>query len=149
MEKRYLQLIRRWWWVLVIAPLITGGIAYFIFKDKPPIYQAETRLLIGPGIDTPDPDLNALRAGGQLMQTYAELSSTGPFLQEIIDELDLQVTPLQLSKRIEVRSSAETQIMRITVQHEDPRLAVSIANVAAETLVGMSPTGSGSPTALL
>jgi succinoglycan biosynthesis transport protein ExoP len=148
-EKRYLQLIRRWWWVLVIAPLITGGIAYFIFKDKPPIYQAETRLLIGPGIDTPDPDLNALRAGGQLMQTYAELSSTGPFLQEIIDELDLQVTPLQLSKRIEVRSSAETQIMRITVQHEDPRLAVSIANVAAETLVGMSPTGSGSPTALL
>jgi capsular polysaccharide biosynthesis protein/Mrp family chromosome partitioning ATPase len=149
LTQRYLDLLWRWSWIFILATLVAGGTAYLVVKDKPPIYEAETRLLIGPGIDAPNPDLNALRAGGQLMQTYAELSSTGPFLQKIIDELSLEYTTDELGGMISAKTNQETQILRIIVQNEDPKRAIAIANLAAELLVRMSPSGSESPTALL
>jgi len=140
-EQRYLSMIRRWFWLLVLAALASGLTTYLLVKDQPIIYEAKVRLIIGPGIDTPDPDLNALRAGGQLMQTYAELSMTGPFLQSIIDTLNLSMTPLMLSEIMEVTTNQETQILSIAVRHQNPERALAIANLAADTLVQMSPSG--------
>jgi succinoglycan biosynthesis transport protein ExoP len=149
METRYFIIIRRWLWLLVLASLTAGAAAYFLLKDAPPSYEAKARLLVGPGIDSPDPDMNALRAGGQLMQTYAELADTGPFLQTIIEELNLNTTPELLSKRIEVKTNQETQILTISAQHNRPNQSIAIANATAEQLVRLSPSGSDSPTALL
>lgn len=149
MDQRYLNIIRRWLWLFILATFVAGTTTYWFVKDQSILYEAKVRMVIGPGVDTPDPDLNALRAGGQLMQTYAELLMTSPFLQAIIDELDLKVTPLMLSEAIQVTTNQETQILSIAVREVDPLRAIAIANLAADRLVEISPSGSNSSSTML
>lgn len=149
MEQRYLILLRRWFWLLALSAIFAGATTYLILKDQPTIYEAQTRLIIGPGIDTPDPDVNALRAGGQLMQTYAEISMTSPFLQSIITELELDTTPLAIRENIEISTNQETQILSFNVSHSNPERAIAIANRAADKLVELSPSGPDSSSSLL
>lgn len=149
MEQHLIITIRRWLWLLVLSAIIAGTTTFLILKDQPIVYEAQTRLIIGPGIDTPDPDVNALRAGGQLMQTYAEISTTSPFLQSIINELELNSTPLAMKKIIEVSTSQDTQILSLTVRHSNPERAIAIANRGAEKLVELSPSNLDSSSSLL
>lgn len=149
MEQRYLSIIRRWLWLFILATVLAGLLTYLVSERQPLSYTARARLLVGPGIDSPDPNLNALRAGAQLMQTYAELPTTGPFLQTIIDERDLNLTIEELRERITVSANQETQILSIRVQDNDPAQAVAITNALAETLVRLSPSGANNPAAQL
>lgn len=149
MEQRYLDTIRRWLWLLILTTLVAGMATFWFVKDQSLLYESKVRLIIGPGIDTPDPDMNALRAGGQLMQTYAELSMTGPFLQSIIDEFNLGVSPLLLRESIEVTTNQETQILSIAVRRQDPAQSIAIANFAADKLVELSPSSPDSSSSLL
>lgn len=149
MEQKYLTTLLRWSWILVAATIIAATTAYITAKDQQTIYTARSRLLVGPGIDSPQPDLNTLRAGGQLMQTYAELPTTAPFLQTVIDELGLDVTPDELIEIIQIRASEVTQILRVEVTHGNPDLAISVANSIAENLVRVSPSSPNSSSSQL
>ena len=149
MEKRYLYMLKSWLWLLVLSALVTGFVGYLMVKDRPPAYQAKAKLLVGPGIDAPNPDLGALRTGGQLMQTYAELVETTPFLQAVIDKLELNISASELGRMIDVRTNQDTQILIITVTHNEPVTAIAIANAAAEEMVARSPSADDSPTSIL
>jgi capsular exopolysaccharide synthesis family protein len=121
--------------------------AYWLVSQQPVVYSASARLLVGPGIDSPNPDIAALRTGGQLMQTYAELTQTTPFLQSIIDELRINLSPKDLSAMMDVKTNQETQILSINVTSGNASQAVAIANTAAKALVNQSPSGEGSQSA--
>jgi Mrp family chromosome partitioning ATPase len=150
MDKRHIALIiRQWWWLVVLTALAAGIITYVVSVRQPAVYRASVRLIVGPGIDSPSPDLNDLRAGAQLMQTYAELPQTGPFLQAIIDELDLSVQPEILAESMNITSNSETQILTVDVNASNPTDAVRIANAVAANLVRISPSGGSSQAGLL
>jgi len=149
LEQTFSKIIRRWLWFLVLAAMVAGTVAYVFSMNSINFYEAKVRLLVGPGINSPNPDVTALRAGGQLMQTYAELAVTGPFLQSLIDELNLGISPEELGRKIEVKSNQETQILNIRVLDPDANRAIEIANAAAQALVRLSPSGQeGSATQL-
>jgi len=149
LEQTFSKIIRRWLWFLVLAAIVAGAVAYVFSMNSINFYEAKVRLLVGPGINSPNPDVTALRAGGQLMQTYAELAVTGPFLQSLIDELNLGISPEELGRKIEVKSNQETQILNIRVLDPDANRAIEIANAAAQALVRLSPSGQeGSATQL-
>lgn len=149
MEQLILNIIRRWLWLLVLATLVAGLTAYGMSKQQSPTYEATARLIIGPGVDSPDPSLNDLRTGSQLMQTYAELVTTRPVLQAVIDDLNLSISLDRLDRNITVRSDSETQILSIDVQDGDPAQAAAIANAIAGMLVGLGPSGASGPKAQL
>lgn len=149
MQQLFLNIARRWLWLLVLAVLVTGLAGYLSVKDRPPAYQANVKLLVGPGIDAPNPDLGSLRTGGQLMQTYAELVETAPLLESVIQELDLDVSAAQLGKMIDVRANQDTQILIITVTHKSPDQAIAIANTAAQEVVQRSPSAEDSPVSII
>lgn len=149
MNIHFLDVLRRWLWLMILATLVCGATAFWFVKNQPIYYEANTKLLIGPGVDSPDPDLNSLRAGGQLMQTYAELIDTGPLLQTVIDTLHLETDTSKLSQKIDVKFNADTQILSVTIKDEDPAATIAIANAVAEALVAISPSGSTSPSRLL
>jgi receptor protein-tyrosine kinase len=148
-EQFLLSIIRRWFWIIGLATLIAGLATYWVSAQQPTVYEAQARLIVGPGVESPNPDLNSLRAGGQLIQTYAELATTRPLLQAIIDDLDLDISTDILNENIEVVSNDETQILTIRVQDRDPVRASIIANAVAERLVRVSPSGAGEPDAQL
>jgi len=145
----FLNILRRWLWLLILAALVTGLAGYLAVKDRPAAYQASVKLLVGPGIDAPNPDLGALRTGGQLMHTYAELVETAPLLEAIIKELQLDVGAVQLGKMIDVRANQDTQILIITVTHKSPDQAIAIANAAAREVVQRSPSAEDSSASII
>jgi polysaccharide biosynthesis transport protein len=143
LEKRYYIVLRRWAWLVGLAAIVAGLVVYMQTRNQPELYEARTRLLVGPGIEAANPDLNAMRAGARLMQTYAELVHMQPFLHNLRNRLGLSLAPEQLGQRISVRSNQETQILTIAVQDEDPLQAALIAHAVAEQLLGLSPAANG------
>jgi polysaccharide biosynthesis transport protein len=143
--RRFLSIILRWTWLIIAASLLAMLITYLFSKDKPLTYQAQSLLIVGPGIDSPNPDLNTLRAGSQLMLTYAEMPTTEPFLRGIINKLGLNIDVEPLSEMIEIKANTETQVVSVIVTSENPDLAVAIANQTADDLVQLSPSGSNNP----
>ena len=145
---KILNIVRRYLWVFALAALVASLTTYFTLGSKATIYEAKTRLLVGPGLDSPSPDLNSLRIGGQLVQTYAELVTSRPFLESINEKLDKRVDLELLSGMIETRQNPDTRILTIVVQHRDPNQAVAIANAAAQTLITLSPDKENTTTLL-
>jgi capsular exopolysaccharide synthesis family protein len=145
----YINLVRRWLWLLVLAPLVAGVTTYWVNRQEPSLYQASARLVIGPGIDSPNPSTNDLRAGGQLMHTYAQVATTRPFLQAISDSQGLNLDPDKLVSEITVTPNDDAQILTIRVQDRDPVQATTIANAVAGALIRLSPFSAGGSGALV
>jgi capsular polysaccharide biosynthesis protein len=134
---KVLNVLYRYWWLLVLAALAASLVTYFQLSSQPVTYRATTDILVGPSLDSPSPDLNALRIGGQLVQTYAEVVDTRSFLESVNSKLDQKADLSDLS--ISSRVSTETRVLTIIVFDRDPRQAAAIANAAAQTLIEMSP----------
>jgi polysaccharide biosynthesis transport protein len=145
LEKRYFIIIQRWLWLLLAAALLAGLVVYAATRNQTELYEARTRLMVGPGLDALNPDLNAMRAGGRLMQTYAEMAHTEPFLHNVRHQLDLPITPKQLAGRINIRLNQETQILTIEARDEDPLQAALIAYTVGEQLLALSPAAGNGP----
>ncbi len=144
MEKQeLLRIARRWWWLVILGALAAGMAAYWASKGNTDVYEASSRLIIGPGVDSPSPGLDDLRAGGHLLRTYAELPTTNPMLQGVIDRLDLDMEPARLVDMIDIRASEETQILTVYVRAPDAGDAMRIANQVGQGLVDISPSADG------
>ena len=149
MEKLDLTILIRRAWLLIIAAILGGALALAVTLFRPTVYEAHAQLMVGPGIESPNPDLNVLRAGGQLIQMYAELPMTEPFLLNVINRLKLDITPQELIQYIEIQPNQETQILTIQVQHSDENFARATAAAIAEELVRVSPSNPESSPALI
>jgi Mrp family chromosome partitioning ATPase/capsular polysaccharide biosynthesis protein len=139
-QTKFLNIVRRYAWVLVLAALVASLTTFFVLNGEPTMYEAKTRLLVGPTLDSPSPDINSLRIGGQLMTTYADLATTRPFLESINNKLDQKINLEVLGGMMEIRQNADARILTIFVRHTDPKQAVAIANAAAQSLIERSPS---------
>ena len=145
---KFLTIGRRYMWLFVLATLISSITTFLVLSRQPTAFEAKTQLLVGPSLESPSPDLNSLRIGGQLIQTYAELVQTRSFLEAVNSKLNEKSSPESLSAMIETRQNIETRILTIFVRHPDPKQAVAIANAAAETLIEIGPSKDNSTTLL-
>ena len=137
---KILNALYRYWWLLVLAAVVASLITYFQLSSQPVTYRATTDILVGPSLDSPSPDLNSLRIGGQLVQTYAEVVETRSFLESVNNKLEQKVDLSDLRSSFSTRLSTETRVLTIIVFNRDPRQAAAIANAAAQTLIEMSPS---------
>ena len=140
MIKQYIGIVLRWAWLLVLATIVASGVAFVAIKRQPTLYVASARLIVGPGIEGINPDVNALRAAAQLMRTYAEFATSQPVLSKVIDDLHLPLTTVALASQIKVSADETTLLLTINVQGGDPVQTVAIANRLTNRLVSLSPS---------
>jgi capsular exopolysaccharide synthesis family protein len=99
-----------------------------------PEYVASTMLRVVPpplgSIDflSYSPDRDA-----RLINTYVEIATSGPVLEELTQRLRLDNPP-----QIEVEALADTELIQISVENRNPILAREAANTLAEILVAQS-----------
>jgi capsular polysaccharide biosynthesis protein/Mrp family chromosome partitioning ATPase len=148
-QTKIIQVVRHWLWLLLLAPLLAGAISYYLTKDEPILYEAEAQLMIGPGLDTPNPDLNSLRTSGFLAQTYKKLAATDTFLQTVDADLKVNVPIKDLREMIVLQTDPNSLILTIDVQSEDPGLAINIANAVASELLNISPANPNNPASIM
>lgn len=137
---QYIRLFRKWFWLLLLAGIIGGGVSFVVTSRQPAQYTATTTLSIGRYIEALNPDSSDIRTGIDLAQTYAQLIRTRDVLQGTIDVLGLQQSTDRLSSLFETRILTGTSLLVVTVTYTDPVTAADIANTLAQQLILKSPT---------
>ena len=142
MFKQYIGIMLRWVWLLILVTSIASGIAFVVIQRQPTLYAASSRLIVGPGLEGVNPDVNALHAAGQLMRTYAEFATSQPVLNKVIKDLHLPITSDVLVPQIKVNVDETTLVLTISGQGNDPAQTVAIVKSVTNQLVSMSPSSS-------
>lgn len=131
--KHYLQIIRRWAWLLALGVVLglAGGFVGSLYQT--PVYQASTRVMVSSAPQGMD-SYAVYYGDQQLLQTYVQLVTTSPVLAETSNRLGFSVNKNQVS----ASQVATTRVILITVQAGDPQQAAQIANTLVDVLVAQN-----------
>lgn len=103
-----------------------------------PQYQSTTKMYILTQQNNDTVTSSDLQASEQLTQDCAEMIQSRQVAESVISQLGLDLTAGGLLEKVTVTTSADTRIVTIDVQDEDPYLARDIANalrrIAADTI---------------
>lgn len=137
--KRYIQIILKKLWFIILVPILAGAIAgYLNFFVYEPVYQAETTLLITGLSSSGEQDSNSLRlediaAGQVLIYEYSAIISSNRVTSAVLNELnDPYITQDDLRSMMSIRAVNDTRIIAITVTYNDPEKTALIADILAE-----------------
>lgn len=124
---------KRMWAVLLVAVVLTGAAVGFSLGQTP-MYEASIKLLVGQEQTSEAPSQLASDVQGlqQLTQTVADLVSTRPVAETVIDRLDLEVSPEGFLENLGVEQVANTQTIQVSYTDPDPEQAQEIANTVGE-----------------
>ena len=114
----------------VLAMTISGVFTHFFVT---PIYRTSTQLVLVPRVNMESPLAQGeINANLQMINTFNEVIVSPMILDEVIEELNLGLTAGGLGSMMSAANSSNSQVIRLTVQNEDPVLARNIANVTAD-----------------
>ena len=116
----------------IIAGVCIIGCAYGLLIQTP-MYQSDTTVLLSSNSQTlTQSDINLNK---NLVNTYAEIVKSRRVLNQVIDELELDISYENLVGKVRVAAVSNTEIIRITVADTDPIRAKNIANVTADYFI--------------
>ncbi|USL43549.1 YveK family protein [Priestia megaterium] len=131
--KQLFGVIKKRFWLIalltIIAATISGVVSFFVLT---PVYEANTQILVNQAKSKEQfYNSSELQTNVQLIQTYNDIIKSPAILGEVTKQLNLDMTPKQLSNQIQVTNSQDSQVAHIVVQDTNARLAVKIANTTA------------------
>lgn len=134
--REYLFILKKKLWIIALSAIICGLISGVVsFYVLPPIYEANTSLIVNKEIDdkenkmTTSDDLNFVQ---KLAVTYGEIIKSRTVTTSTINKLKLDMTYEELSETVSVTNVADTQIIKISVQNKNPNIAAKICNTIPE-----------------
>lgn len=130
-----LKLARRWWWILIIGPVVGALAAYFISEAMTPIYRATATLLIQQSQVPGAQNYQDLLAAQQQTTTYSHLLSTSPVLDAAAKELGIAGGSDAIKKQISVSPVPNTQLVTVSVRDPIPERAATIANTVVSVFI--------------
>ena len=130
--REYFFILKKKLWIIVTSALVCGLISGLVsFFALTPIYQANTSLIVNKEVGnkvtemTTTEDLNYVQ---KLAITYGEIIKSRAVITPTIEKLDLNMTYEELASAVSVTNVSDTQIIKISVQHENPKVAMKICN---------------------
>lgn len=139
--RQYFTVLWRWLWLIVLGTLLAGGTAYLVSRNMTPIYRASTTLLINQARNPALTDYTSLITSERLAKTYAELLTKRPVLEEVAERLGVEADETEetggggLPAAINVSPVRDTQLLQVSVEGDDPQLAMDIANTLPEVFI--------------
>ena len=99
-----------------------------------PIYSSTSSILVL-SKETTLTSLADLQLGASLTSDYTVLITSTPVMEQVISDLDLDMTAEQLKESVSINNPTDTRILEITVNNTDSKMAKKIvdeiANVAS------------------
>jgi capsular polysaccharide biosynthesis protein len=115
--------------ITIIAITISGVVSFWILT---PIYQTSTQILVTQTKQEQSQfNTQDIQANLQLINTYNQIIKSPAILAIVKEELDLERSVSALNNQVTVDSAQNSQVVNISVQDEDPKMAVELANKIA------------------
>lgn len=133
--KEFLQILKKKWHFLLLTSLIfILGVLIYSSYIKVPMYKSYTTLVLTQSQSQENVTItqNDIVINQKLLYTYSELVKSKRILKQVINNLNLNYKVNELSNYINVTSVDNTEILKIIVTNEDPKLSKDIANNIAE-----------------
>ncbi len=122
---QYMTLLWHWAWLVVLAVILAGGMAFVVSKIMKPVYQAKTTVMVNELPSTASADYGSIQLNLQLAQTYSQMMTKSPILDEVSKRLGLgKLDPNDIT----AQSESNIQLINIIVEAPDPMQAALIAN---------------------
>ena len=117
--------------ILITIGVCLLGCVYGLFIQKP-MYKSYTTVILG-GNESTNTSItqNDITLNKNLVDTYAEIVKSRRVLDQVIDELKLDISYEELSRKISVTAVNNTEIIKISVSDRNGITAKNIANVTA------------------
>lgn len=128
---QYLRVLLRKWWVIALACVITVTSAVVFSEIRPPIYRSSAVLQVIPARY----DYGLTLAAEQLLRQFANQIHTTSTAQQVIDELQLDITVDKLLAGVTVASIPEDFLIQIDADRPDPQEARDVASAFARDFV--------------
>lgn len=134
--------------IILIITILCSVSGYLISKFLlVPKYEASATMIVN-NRQVVDANLTSgdLSASASLVKTYAVIITSYTVIDQVIEDLDLDVSYEDLSKAVKVSSVDGTQVMEVSMKDADPEYAVSIIDkiteIAPDILVDKIKAGS-------
>ena len=128
-------ILKRWWFIvplLVLAVAISTVVSFFVLT---PIYESSTTLLVGQSAMGAQIIYQDIQLNRQLVKTYEQIAKSTTVANDIIADLNLDISTGQLLNKIEVRQVGVTEIISISVLDPSPEQAAFLANGVARVFM--------------
>ncbi len=109
--------------------LVALGIAAGISFAMTPKYESTSNVIVSVNAGTVQEASNGAFFLTNRVQSYADLAQSTELAGRVIEVLDLDMTPAELSEQVSTEVVQETSVIAITVKDENPREAQRIADV--------------------
>lgn len=123
-------LVRRGWLMLMLAA-IAGGSAYLLAKGQDPVYRSTQLVLVQPSRT----DLSLVESSRNLLESHVVYLNSEKIAEQIIDQLQLDMTPGQLKSDVTFASDKFRMVIQIDVDNADGEVANRIASAWGQVLV--------------
>jgi len=118
--------------IIITMSICIVGCLYGLFIQVP-MYQTYTTVILGGSQTTNNSTITQtdITLNKNLVNTYAEIVKSRRVLEQVIEELDLELSYEALSSKIAVTAVNNTEIIKISVNSKDAIDAKNIANITA------------------
>lgn len=134
LNKIRITLRNNMWWILAIIVLTIASMFIYLNFVAIPIYQKSTQILVNQSENNQTNLIEAqtIQADLQLVNTYSTIISSPRILTKVQKNLNEKYSLQELTEMISVKNTTNSQIIDISVNHQDPRIATHIVNLVTE-----------------
>lgn len=123
-------------WIVIVAGVATAIVAFGITEIAiTPQYQSSIKLYIinrQNGITT---TLSDIQSSTQLVKDYKVLVTSLPVVEQVVKQLDLDISPDALVGKISCEIETDSRVLQVTVTDTDPQRAKEIVDAIADVSV--------------
>lgn len=116
--------------LVIISIGISIGISFYLLT---PVYEAQTQILVNQNNSTEGAySWQTTETDLRLINTYNVIITSPVILTPVIDALNLNLTPSQLTQQISITNENDSKVVSISIEDPNPSKAVEISNKVAE-----------------
>ena len=131
MELNYIRILRKRWWIIAVAVVLTAGSALVFSKLQHPEYTSTAEIVIEPA----RPDWGLTQSAKMVLRTYMTVADSYSWAQDVIDEMELPMTPEQLRGNAYFAAEDDRMVIKLEIEAYDGDQANDIARTWAQRFV--------------
>ena len=128
--RKIFRLVLKNIWIIILCAILVSTMALgYVAAFVTPTYEAEISMYINNSTNK-NGAVNAsdLSVALKLVTTYVNIVTSDSVLDQVIEELDLDMSADAVRAMLTAEAVDETEMFRVRVTHEDPQMAAEIAN---------------------
>jgi len=135
-----IEILFRKKWLFIISIIIGGILGYGLtLYMVTPSYESYTTLMVNSSKGSTDSvaglDISSLNLSQKIVVTYSEIVKSRIVLEPVIERLDLDMSYNGLLSSIRAIPVNDTEILKISVDYDDPETAAMIANTISDVFI--------------